>query len=297
MNRFSVGTVDDASLREAKGLLVEAHSSRDIRDSKHGGHGSVLLNPHSSVTAGVPPLSTGLLQEESILNLRQFGGRRAFRVVISHMIDPSAHGIATRRPSIRARCLRIGHLNQPNFVGMGPGVLENEQPIADVYDVDQPVFDNWIAPEHGLVIPAGCALAKARILVGYKRGIDDRFGSQTPCFGKVLIVSSQPEEVEASTACESGVRRTKARKGIARINPTLIDTKILLCLRVIVKRNTSACSERHKPESVPRRDAQWASPDPGQIVADIFEALSEMRHAADYGWCGWLLRGFRGLIR
>jgi hypothetical protein len=30
------------------------------------------------------------------------------------------------------------------------------------------------------------------------------------------------------------------------------------------------------------------------IVADIFEALSEMRHAADYGLCGWLLRVFRG---
>jgi hypothetical protein len=32
-------------------------------------------------------------------------------------------------------------------------------------------------------------------------------------------------------------------------------------------------------------------------MVDIFEALPEMRHAADYGLCGWLLRVFRGLIQ
>jgi hypothetical protein len=111
------------------------------------------------------------------------------------------------------------------------------------------------------------------------------------------IVTPQTEKVDPSSASESGVRRTKARDDIARINPTLVDTKILLCLRVIVKRNPCACGKRHQPECVSRLDAQWASPDPGLIVADIFEALPEMRHAADCGLRGWLLLVFRDLIR
>jgi hypothetical protein len=113
----------------------------------------------------------------------------------------------------------------------------------------------------------------------------------------VLIVSPQTDKVEPGSASESGVGRTKARDDIARINPTLVDTKILLCLRVIVKRNPCACGKRYQPEYVFRLDAQWAGPDPGLIVADIFEALSEMRHAANCGLRGWLLRIFRDLIR
>src|SRR5713101_7299888 len=113
----------------------------------------------------------------------------------------------------------------------------------------------------------------------------------------MLIVSPQTEKVEPSSASKSGVGRTKARDDIARINPSLVNTKILLCLRVIVKRNPCASAKRHQPERVFRPDAQWASPDPGLIVADIFEALSEMRHATECGLRGWLLRVFRGLIR
>src|SRR5260370_31907374 len=113
----------------------------------------------------------------------------------------------------------------------------------------------------------------------------------------MLIVSPQTEKVDPSSASESGVRRTKARDDIARINPTLVNTKILLCLRVIVKRNPCASGKRHQPERVFRLDAQWATPDSGLIVADIFEALPEMCHAADCGLRGWLLRIFRGLIR
>src|SRR5260370_27909537 len=126
--------------------------------------------------------------------------------------------------------------------------------------------------------------------------MDDRFRSETHCFGKMLVVSPQTEKVEPSSASESGVGRTKTRDGIACINPTLVDTKILLCLRVIVKRNCSACGKRHQPECVFRLDAQGACPDPGLIVADIFEALPEMRHAADYVLCGWLLRVTRGWL-
>src|SRR5258708_2645775 len=113
----------------------------------------------------------------------------------------------------------------------------------------------------------------------------------------MLIVSPQTEKVEPSSASKSGVGGTKARDGIARINPTFVDSEILLCLRVIVKRNPCACGKRHQPECVFRLDAQWASPDPGLIVADIFEALPEMRHAADCVLRGWLLLVFRDLIR
>src|SRR5260370_23530474 len=113
----------------------------------------------------------------------------------------------------------------------------------------------------------------------------------------MLIVSPQTEKVEPRSASKSGVGRTKARDDIARINPTLVDTKILLCLRVIVKRNPCACDKRHQPECVSRLDAQWASPDTGLIVADIFEAQPEMRDATDCGLRGWLLLVFRGLIR
>ena len=133
--------------------------------------------------------------------------------------------------------------------------------------------------------------------VYYEQGIDDRFRSETPCFGKVLIVSPQTEKVEPSSAPESGVGRTKARDDIARINPSLVDTKILLCPRVIVKCNPCASGKWHQPERVFRLDVQWTSPDPGLIVADIFEALSEVRHAADCGLRGWLLRIFRDLTR
>src|SRR5258708_16621617 len=51
---------------------------------------------------------------------------------------------------------------------MGSGVFENEQPVADVNNVYQPVVDDRIAPEHSLIIPAVCSLAKGGILVGYR---------------------------------------------------------------------------------------------------------------------------------
>jgi len=47
-----------------------------------------------SVLASVP------LQEEPILNLCEFHGHRAFFVVIRHMIDPCAHGIAPHQPGV-----------------------------------------------------------------------------------------------------------------------------------------------------------------------------------------------------
>jgi hypothetical protein len=40
------------------------------------------------------------LRKEAILNLGEFYGRGAFRIVIRHVIDPSADGIAPHQPSI-----------------------------------------------------------------------------------------------------------------------------------------------------------------------------------------------------
>jgi hypothetical protein len=112
----------------------------------------------------------------------------------------------------------------------------------------------------------------------------------------VLVVSSQPEEVEPGGTSKQDVGRTEARDDIARIDPTLVDTKILLCLCVVVESHSRASGKRHKPECVSGRGAQWARPDAGLIMADIFEALPEMRHAADYGLGYWLLLAYRGLI-
>lgn len=40
------------------------------------------------------------LKEETSLSLGEFHGRRAFLVVVSHVVDPSAYGIALHQPSI-----------------------------------------------------------------------------------------------------------------------------------------------------------------------------------------------------
>ena len=52
-------------------------------------------------SSGLPPeYPTALLQEETILNLGEFHGCGAFRVVVRHVIDPSAYGITSHRPSV-----------------------------------------------------------------------------------------------------------------------------------------------------------------------------------------------------
>jgi hypothetical protein len=71
-----------------------------------------------------------------------------------------------------------------------------------------------------------------------------------------------------------------------------------LCLRVVVERNSRASGKRHQPDGISGGNTQRTRPDASLIVANVFEALSEMGHAADYGlrvW--WLLLVFGGLIR
>src|ERR1039457_3391652 len=53
-------------------------------------------DPRSTVARFYP----SPLREESTLNLGEFHGCGALRVVVPHMIDPSAHGIATHQPCI-----------------------------------------------------------------------------------------------------------------------------------------------------------------------------------------------------
>src|SRR5260370_3970757 len=116
----------------------------------------------------------------------------------------------------------------------------------------------------------------------YEYGIDDCFRPETPCFGKVLIVSSQTEEVEPSSSSQSGVGRTEAGDNVARVCPALVDSKVLLCLRVIVGRNSCASGRRHPPDGISGSNTQWTWPDASLIVANVFETCAKMRHAADY---------------
>jgi len=44
------------------------------------------------------PASQSHCEKEPILNLGEFHGRGAFRVIIRHMIDPGAYGIAPHQP-------------------------------------------------------------------------------------------------------------------------------------------------------------------------------------------------------
>src|SRR6266404_843244 len=132
----------------------------------------------------------------------------------------------------------------------------------------------------------------------YEYGIDDRFRPETPCFGKVLVVSSQTEEVESSSTSQSGVGRAEARDNVACVYPALVDPKILLRLRVVVERNSGARGKRHQPDGISGSNMQRTGPDASLIAANVFETSSEMGHAADYGlrvW--WLLLLFRDLIR
>jgi hypothetical protein len=112
----------------------------------------------------------------------------------------------------------------------------------------------------------------------------------------VLIVSSQPEEVEPSSTSQSGVGRTEAGDNVTRVYPALVDPKVLLRLRVVVERNCGASGKRHQPDGVSWSNMQWTGPDASLIVAKVFETFSEMSHAADYELRGRLLLVFRGLI-
>src|SRR5882724_1547097 len=78
----------------------------------------------------------------------------------------------------------------------------------------------------------------------YEYGIDDRFCSQTACFSNVLIVSSQPDKVESGSPSKSGVGRTKAGDHIARIDPAFVDSKVLLCLGIVMKGDSSRAGKR-----------------------------------------------------
>ena len=131
----------------------------------------------------------------------------------------------------------------------------------------------------------------------YEYGIDDRFGPETPCFGKVLVVSSQSEEVQACSTSQSGVGRTEAGDNVTRVYPALVDPKVLLCLRVIVERNSRASGKRHQPDGISGSNTQRAGPDASLIVANVFETSAEMLHAADYGLRRWLFLAFGALVR
>src|SRR5260370_39565144 len=116
----------------------------------------------------------------------------------------------------------------------------------------------------------------------YEYGIDDCFRPETPCFGKVLVVSSQSEEVEPSSTSQSGVGRTEAGDNVARIYPALVDPKVLLCLRVVVERNSRGSSKRQQPVRVIGANAQRARPNASLVVPQVFETLPNVRQSTSY---------------
>ena len=50
-----------------------------------------------------------------------------------------------------------------------------------------------------------------------------------------------------------GIGRTEGRDCIARIYPALVDSKLLLCLRVVVERNSCGPCNRQQPYGISRR--------------------------------------------
>jgi hypothetical protein len=54
----------------------------------------------SRVQASRPRIINRLSEEEPIRNLGEFHGRGAFLVIVPHVVDPRAYGIAPHLPSI-----------------------------------------------------------------------------------------------------------------------------------------------------------------------------------------------------
>jgi hypothetical protein len=94
-------------------------------------------------------------------------------------------------------------------------------------------------PESSLSVPFVETFSVRRELERfyYDGSIGDGFCSQTPSFGKVLIMSSQTKKVEPCSASESGVGRTESRDSVTRIDSTLVDTEVLQRFCIVVKRN------------------------------------------------------------
>lgn len=83
----------------------------------------------------------------------------------------------------------------------------------------------------------------------YQQSIDDRFLSQTPSLGKVIIVSCRSKQVEPAG---TGNRSVKANLGdrTASVYSSFNDSKILLHLCIIMKRNTRSRGKWYQPDRV-----------------------------------------------
>src|ERR1700676_3848119 len=140
-----------------------------------------------------------------------------------------------------------------------------------------------MGPEASLTISfVGTLAVRSELECFHNDGsICDGFRSESPGLGKVLIVGTQPYKVEPDGATKRRVGRTKSRDRVAGINPALVDAKVMLCLCVVVESNPCSSGKWHQPKRIAWGNAQWAGPDAGLIVANVFEALREMSHAAN----------------
>src|SRR5438132_13582573 len=142
------------------------------------------------------------------------------------------------------------------------------------------VVSGALGPEPSATVTFVRPLAIGRELQHFhdKQGVRDRLRSQPTCVRKVTIVGCQPEQVEPA---RSSHRPVQADIGdcVTRVDPRLVNPEFLLCLRIVVKRNSSGSGEGYKPKRVSRLDPQRACPNAGLIVTDLLEALSKVTNS------------------
>src|SRR5216683_2053863 len=150
------------------------------------------------------------------------------------------------------------------------------------------VVSGAVGPEPSATITFVRPLAIGREFQRFydKQGVSNRFLSQTTCFGKVTIVGRQPDQVQPAGPSH---RPVQANIGdcAARLDSRFVNPEFLLCLRVIVKRNSGSGGERDQPERVSWLDSQRTCPNADLIVADVFETLPRVSDST----CWRRLRG------
>ncbi len=115
----------------------------------------------------------------------------------------------------------------------------------------------------------------------HKQRIDDRFFSQTPRLCKVIVMRCCPKQVEPATSCNRSVK-ANVRECTAHVYSGLVDSQLLLCLRIVVERNSRGSSKRQQPVRVIGANAQRARPNASLVVPQVFETLPNVRQSTSY---------------
>ena len=125
-------------------------------------------------------------------------------------------------------------------------------------------------PESSLTIPFVRSLAvcyQFHCLHDQQR-VHDRFLSQATHFGKVIVLSCRPEQVQPAGSCDRSVE-ANARDCVTGIDPGLVDSEFVLCLCIVMKGNACAKGKRHQPECASGRNTQRTRPNASLIVGKV----------------------------